>query len=48
MVGVARDVNSRFIAQGVVATLIGTDGIAVIVNVDNPVPWARRPPWQCA
>jgi len=35
--GVAREVGSDFIGQGVQATLIGKDAIAVVVNADNPV-----------
>ncbi len=35
--GVARDINPRFIKQGVVKTLIGKDAIAVLVHPDNPV-----------
>jgi phosphate transport system substrate-binding protein len=37
MGGVARDVNQRFLDKGVVATLIGKDAIAAIVNANNPV-----------
>ena len=37
MGGVARDVNPNFLDKGVVATLIGKDAIAAIVNADNPV-----------
>lgn len=35
--GVARDVNPKFLKQGVNATLIGKDAIAAIVNSSNPV-----------
>ena len=35
--GVARDVNQKYLDQGVAATLIGKDAIAAIVNKDNPV-----------
>ena len=35
--GVAREVGSDFINQGVQATLIGKDAIGVVVNADNPV-----------
>lgn len=35
--GVAREVGSDFISQGVQATLIGKDAIGVVVNADNPV-----------
>lgn len=35
--GVARNVDKKFIDQGVVSTLIGKDAIAAIVNVANPV-----------
>jgi phosphate transport system substrate-binding protein len=35
--GVAREVGSDFIGQGVQATLIGKDAIGVVVNADNPV-----------
>lgn len=35
--GVARVVKQAVLDQGVVATLIGKDAIAVVVNVDNPV-----------
>ncbi|RKZ37150.1 MAG: hypothetical protein DRQ49_16705 [Gammaproteobacteria bacterium] len=37
MGGVARDVKPKFLDKGVVATLIGKDAIAAIVNIDNPV-----------
>jgi len=37
MGGVARDVSQKFLDKGVVATLIGKDAIAAIVNVNNPV-----------
>ena len=37
MGGVARGVNDKFLNQGVVATLVGKDAIAAIVNADNPV-----------
>jgi phosphate transport system substrate-binding protein len=37
MGGVARNVNQNFLAKGVVATLIGKDAIAAIVNTKNPV-----------
>ena len=37
MGGVARVVNAKFLDQGVVATLVGKDAIAAIVNADNPV-----------
>lgn len=37
MGGVARDVKQEYLDQGVVATLIGKDALAVIVNADNPV-----------
>jgi len=35
--GVARGVNSKFLDQGVVVTLVGKDAIAAVVNADNPV-----------
>lgn len=35
--GVAKDVSKKWLANGVVKTLIGHDAIAVIVNSDNPV-----------
>jgi phosphate transport system substrate-binding protein len=35
--GVAREVDSAVLAQGVTATLIGHDAIAVVVNSGNPV-----------
>lgn len=35
--GVARGVNEKFLNQGVVATLVGKDAIAAVVNADNPV-----------
>ena len=35
--GVARDVNQKYLDQGVEVTLIGKDAIAAIVNKDNPV-----------
>lgn len=35
--GVARGVNGKFLNQGVVATLVGKDAIAAVVNADNPV-----------
>lgn len=37
MGGVARGVNAKFLDQGVVATLVGKDAIAAVVNADNPV-----------
>ena len=37
MGGVAREVTSEALDQGVVATLIGRDAVAAIVNVANPV-----------
>lgn len=37
MGGVARGVNSKFLDQGVVTTLVGKDAIAAVVNADNPV-----------
>lgn len=37
MGGVARDVEQRFLDDGVVATLIAKDAIAAIVNGDNPI-----------
>ncbi|HEC85121.1 MAG: hypothetical protein DRR08_26495 [Candidatus Parabeggiatoa sp. nov. 2] len=37
MGGVARDVNQKFLDRGVVATLIGKDALAAIVNANNPV-----------
>jgi phosphate transport system substrate-binding protein len=35
--GVAREVNPEVLSQGVVATLIGRDALAVVVNESNPV-----------
>jgi phosphate transport system substrate-binding protein len=35
--GVAQNVSQRFLDKGLVATLIGKDAIAAIVNVNNPV-----------
>src|SRR5215472_9585987 len=40
--GVAREVGSDFISQGVQATLIGKDAIGVVVNADNPVKGLSR------
>lgn len=37
MGGVARDVNQTLLDRGVVATLVGKDAIAAVVNADNPV-----------
>lgn len=37
MGGVAREVNNRFLENGVVKTLIAKDAIAAIVNAENPV-----------
>jgi phosphate transport system substrate-binding protein len=37
MGGVARDVSQKFLDRGVVATLIGKDALAAIVNANNPV-----------
>ncbi|MEJ1337217.1 MAG: phosphate ABC transporter substrate-binding protein [Candidatus Sedimenticola sp. (ex Thyasira tokunagai)] len=37
MGGVARAVNKKFLDHGVVATLVGKDAIAAVVNADNPV-----------
>lgn len=37
MGGVARAVNPKYLKRGVVATLIGKDAIAVIVNQKNPL-----------
>lgn len=37
MGGVARDVKKKYLDQGVVATLIGKDALAAIVNADNPI-----------
>lgn len=37
MGGVAREINDRFLENGVVKTLIAKDAIAAIVNSDNPV-----------
>ncbi|MDH3713440.1 MAG: phosphate ABC transporter substrate-binding protein [Gammaproteobacteria bacterium] len=35
--GVAREVDDKWLAQGLIKTLIGRDAVAVIVNNDNPV-----------
>jgi len=35
--GVARDINAQFLEQGLKATLIGHDAIAVIVHAENPI-----------
>lgn len=35
--GVAREINPMFLEQGLKATLIGQDAIAVIVNAENPI-----------
>ncbi|MDX8378392.1 MAG: PstS family phosphate ABC transporter substrate-binding protein, partial [Mariprofundales bacterium] len=35
--GVARDVKQKYLAMGVVATLIGYDGVGVVVHHENPI-----------